>query len=119
MKSESVYQTARKVLLNSTLTISKSVYSCFASAFDRGAIVNNKIMLYDYNNLGMGYGLKALEQIPAQSEIFKIPLNTGLNGVDMVDMIEDERKSILKALCNNISNTIAPEGAPREKMYQT
>jgi hypothetical protein len=118
MKKESVIDITKKLLLNSTLLISKKVFNCFSSATENGAIINRNIALDDYNALGMGYGLKALEHIHTNTEIMRIPIGTGLNGVDMVDMLEDERKKVLKQLCNNIASTIAPEGPERERMYQ-
>jgi hypothetical protein len=115
---DSIYDVAKKVLLNSTLTISKNVFNCFSIACDKGAILHKQIALDDYNNLGMGFGLKALDPIPQYTDIFRIPLSVGLNGIDMVDVIADERKAILKNLCQKISDTLAPEGPERERMCQ-
>jgi hypothetical protein len=119
MKNESVFDVARKLLLNSSLNISKNVFNCISKACDSGVVINKKIILHDYNCLGMGFGLKALEPIPANIDIFRVPLNAGLNGIDMVDMAADERKAILKNLIHTIGTTFAPEGPEREKMRQT
>jgi hypothetical protein len=118
MSSGNILDACKKVLLNSTLLISKPIYHCFHTAFERGSVLSKQVVLNDYNDQCMGYGFRALEPIPMNNEILRVPLSSGLNGIDMVDMVEDTRKKIVKQLCTKIAAHFAPEGVKRDKMYQ-
>jgi len=109
MKNENlqkaVFDKIKNTILTSALEISKPIYQNFSQSLSRNIIINNLIQLEDYNDLEMGLGLKAMEKIQKSQEIMTIPIVCGLNGLEMIDVKNDQNFQILKKLMNKISST--------------
>lgn len=102
-----VFDKIKNKLLSSALEISKPIYNNFNMCLSRNISIYNSIQIEDYNNLEMGLGLKALEKINKNQEIMTIPIISGLNGLEMLDIKSDENLKILKRLIHNIANSYA------------
>ena len=98
-----IFDKIKTNLLNSTLKISHQIYNNFNSSLSRNITLYNNLSLEDYNNLEMGLGIKAMEEIEKGQEILTIPIITGLNGLEMIDIKSDQNLTILKSLMNKIA----------------
>lgn len=111
MKSEStqkvIFDKLKNTLLSSALNISKPIYNNFNISLSRNISLYNLIQIEDYNHLEMGLGLKALERIPKNQEIMTIPIISGLNGLEMLDIKSDENLKILKTVMHSIAANYA------------
>ena len=111
MKSEGtqkvIFDKLKNTLLSSALNISKPIYNNFNMSLSRNISLYNLIQIEDYNHLEMGLGLKALEKINKSQEIITIPIISGLNGLEMLDIKSDQNLEILKKLMHNIAASYA------------
>ena len=108
MKSDNlnkvIFDKLKNCLLNSSINYSQTIYSNFNSSLSRNILLHHPLELEDYNYLEMGLGLKAQNKIEKHQEIMTIPILSGLNGLEMLDVKNDQNLKILKNLINNISS---------------
>lgn len=111
MKSDGVqkaiFDKLKNTLLSSALNISKPIYNNFNMSLSRNISLYNLIQIEDYNHLEMGLGLKAMEKINKNQEIMTVPIISGLNGLEMLDVKSDQNLQILKKLIHNIAASYA------------
>jgi hypothetical protein len=123
MKSEStqkaIFDKLKNTLLSSALNISKPIYDNFSMTLSRKIALYNLIAIEDYNHLEMGLGIKALEKINKNQEIMTIPIISGLNGMEMLDIKSDQNLQILKKLIHNIAESYAQNLSGKEEEYES
>ncbi len=116
MKSEGpqkiILDKLKNTLLSSALNISKPIYNNFNMSLTRHISLYNLIQIEDYNDLEMGLGIKSLEKIPKNQEIMTIPVISGLNGLEMLDIKSDQSLQILKKLMHSIAANYAQSADP-------
>lgn len=107
MKNEAankvIFDKIKNILLTTALNLSQPIYTNFNMALSRNIQLYCSLKLEDYNNLEMGIGLCALENIQKHQEIMSIPIISGLNGLEMLDIKTDQNLQILKNLMNKIA----------------
>lgn len=120
MKNELTLDLVKRSLLNSSLMLSQKVYKVFATSLEKQIDINFHLKLEDYNNLEMGFGLKAGQTIVQNQQIFKIPITTGLNGLDLIDFKEDISKKVLIEQCWKVAKKLYPDylKTRQEKSFQ-
>ncbi len=111
MKNENIQKiaidTIKNSLLSAALNISKPIYNNFNITLSRNVHLYNPLELEDYNKLEMGIGIKSMEKIEKNREIMTIPIVSGLNGIEMLDIKNDENLKILKSLISKIAISYA------------
>lgn len=119
-KNQQITDLFKNSILNSTLEISPKIYRIFSMSLERNIELNCRLRLKDYNNLEMGLGLQANENIREHKEIMRIPVATGFNGMDLIDFKEDVSKKVIKETCWNIAKTFFPDNYKfrQEKNFQ-
>ena len=120
-KNIDVVSAMQTFFLNSVLPYSMNIYTGISKAFESGAEVNVHIAMHDYNKLGMGFGLKAMENIDTGKELFRVPIVSGFNGKEMENFVSKEDEKIIKNICHNIGKMIygTSDHTNYEKMYQS
>jgi hypothetical protein len=118
MKKEIAIDFIKNSILNSSLQHSRKIYKVFNMAFERGIDINFRLVLEDYNNLEMGFGLKAAEPIYENKEIMRIPVVTGFNGLDLIDFKEDISKKAIVDLSWKIAKTFFPDSEDSKKRQE-